>query len=142
MVKSPSETYTIEQFIKSGNVDVITYANLTLYGVINKNHQFAVYNVLNDYISELINISLTVTLSDLELAKYKYKPKLLAYDLYGSTELYFIILALNGICDVKDFNMRNIKLLKKDDLQNVISTIYNSETQALQQNRTNVQREM
>ncbi len=37
--------------------------------------------------------------------KYKYRPKLLSYDIYDNAELYYIILRLNDLYNVKDFNL-------------------------------------
>ena len=78
-----------------------------------------------------------------EFRKYKYKPKLLAYDIYGATELYFIILAINGIkyIDVKAFDKRKLRLPKANDLANIVTAIYNAETTYLNANRNSLNEE-
>ena len=79
-----------------------------------------------------------VEMTDSEFNKYRFKPKLLAYDLYGSTELYFTILFLNGICSIKDFNRKNIRLIKKSDMILLLESIYNAEQNYLSTNRASI----
>lgn len=131
----PEKTYTIEEFIDSYNSTDINYEstsliqNLSGYTVIS-------YNIFNDYIDELNDLAVYVTLTDEEYNKYLYRPKILAYDLYGSTELFFLILILNNICNVKEFDFKRLKLLKVEDLQQFISSVYNSEKYTLSLNRS------
>ena len=69
----------------------------------------------------------TVTLTDKEYYTYRFRPKLLANYLYGNGELYFIILLLNDIWSVKDFDFKTIKLIPKTQLSDVLSKINESE---------------
>lgn len=128
-------TYTIEDFINSSNSSDINYETTSLIQRIN-GYTMISYNIFNDYIDELNDLAVYVTLTNEEYNKYLYRPKILAYDLYGSTELYFLILMLNNICNVKEFNFKRLKLLKVDDLQKFISAVYNSEKDTLSLNRT------
>lgn len=130
-------TSTVEGFIKSSGINTIHYDNLSLLEKFGNNLMVS-HNIINDYIDELDNIAVNVTLSDSEFNKYVYKPKLLAYDIYGSTELYFVILAMNNICNVKEFNFRKVKMLKAQDLEKFISAIYNSEKRTLEMNRDKI----
>ena len=75
-------------------------------------------------------------MTDDEYHKYKFKPKLLAYDLYGSVELYFTILFLNGTCNIKDFDRRVIKLIRKSDMIALLEAIYNAEQNYISSNRS------
>lgn len=120
------QTTTIEEFIDYKSNDIITYNNFC-FG--NKESEYLKIgrNILNDYMSELKLLAVEVELTDEEYIKYQYKPKLLANDIYGTTESYFVIMALNQICNVKDFNMRRLKLLTKDAMKKVLNYIYNAE---------------
>ena len=93
----------------------------------NTNIEYDVFNVLSDYMNELKDMAKVVTLSDSEYYTYRFKPKLLAKYLYGNTELYFIILWLNDMWSVKDFDLRKIKLIKNTDLAEALSKINASE---------------
>ena len=81
------------------------------------------------------DLSVPVQLSDKELAKYSYNPGLLAYDLYGSIELEFVILKLNGIIDPKDFDFPSIRLLEPQVMEDLLSNIYGSEAKYINDNR-------
>ena len=123
---SPAKTSSLEEFIGFKQKTTISYNNLSFLEKLDDNRTFAVWNVLSDYQEELDKIATEVTLSNKEFRKYIYNPKLLAYDIYGSTELFFIILFMNGICSAKEFNMQTIKLLRVNELTEFIEMIYNA----------------
>lgn len=123
---TPDITYTLESFVALSSKTVISYQALSFIEKINNNIQFPIKNVLDDYREEIELATVDVTLKDKDYIKYAYKPKLLAFDLYGSTELYFIILLANGICNIKEFNQKTIKLFKPDILNDLIESIYNA----------------
>lgn len=129
---SPELTSTVEEFIALGDKNVITYHNLSFRENIDENRNFPTWNILSDFTEEIDALSSEVELTDEEYRKYIYNPKLLAYDLYKSTELFFVILAANHICSAKEFNSKTIKLLKVDDLNNLMSMIYNSNKQDIE----------
>ena len=122
-------TCTLEGFISYKDFDSnIYYSNLSIFEKsIDGNSVLLSYNVLNDYIDEIMEMAVTVTLTDEEYIKYQYNPKGLAYMLYGSTEYYYIILFVNSMASVKEFNKRKIKLLRPNDLSKILSSIYSSE---------------
>ena len=59
----------------------------------------------------------------------------MAYDIYGSSELEFVILKINGIIDPKDFDFPTIKLIPIDTMNEVLSNIYNAESKYIESNR-------
>ena len=71
--------------------------------------------------------SFITQLTDEEYQKYKYKPKLLASDVYGNPEVYYIILILNDMIEEAEFDSKIIRLLSKNDMQKYLTSIYNSE---------------
>lgn len=123
---NPKNTATLDEFVEAGASVTISYDNLALSEHIG-NIKYPIYNIVNDYLLELMVTSVTVELSLDEYNKYKYRPKLLAEYLYGNTEVYFIILLLNNVCNVKDFNFKKLKLLTKEDMKTLLSAIYTSE---------------
>lgn len=137
----PERTATVEDFIDMGDTDDITYANFSiLVKCIGENSivQYAQDNIIYDYLPELNERTVTLTMTDNEFIKYRYKPKLLAYDLYGSTEVYFVIMALNGMCNIKDFNKKKLKLLYKSDLLELLNEIYSAESDYILYNRVHL----
>ena len=131
--------YTIEQFIDSDSGSrSISYHNFSILDqkeIDGETVQFIDINILDDYLDEMKDLSVPVQLSDKELAKYSYNPGLLAYDLYGSTELEFVILKLNGIIDPKDFDFPSIRLLEPQVMEDLLSNIYSSEAKYINDNR-------
>lgn len=131
--------HTVEEFIDSNDGSKsITYHNFSILEqkeIDGETFQFIDLNIIDDYIEELRQIAIPVQLTDKELLKYSYNPGLLAYDIYGSTELEFVILKLNGIIDPKDFDFPTIKLIEPDILEETLSNIYNAETTYISDNR-------
>ena len=132
--KSPDETYTLEEFVESGVDDLITYNNFSLLESIS-GIEIPTENLIFDYMSEMNRASVNVLLTEAELQKYKYKPKLLAFDVYGTTECYFIIMALNNIVDVRDFTLKRLKMIEPSVLDELMGYIYEANINLIDANR-------
>ena len=131
MTTNPKDTYTVEDFVAAGSGVVITYNNLSYLERLSDNSMVPTFNVLSDYIDELLKLSVNVEFSDAEYLKYMYKPKLLAHDIYKNPELFFVILLINGICDVKEFTKKKIKMIPVDRMDAVLTYIYNAEKESI-----------
>lgn len=127
----PINTTTIEEFIKSGKDGSLTYQTFSFIETMSNGTEVSLYDTVSDYITELRSASVLVKLTDEQYRKYCYKPKLLCYDIYGNPELYFIILLMNDIADVKEFNKKTIYMLPKKYMTLLTSSIYNSEKKAI-----------
>ena len=121
-------TFTLDQFADSKSSNDISYYSMSLLEKDpSTNIEYDVFNVTSDYMNELKAMSHIVTLSEEEYYTYRFKPKLLAKYLYGNTELYFIILWLNDMWSVKDFDLRKVRLIKNTELAEALSKINASE---------------
>lgn len=131
-------TYTVEDFIKTTSMGNISFEQ---FSFLDKSNEIIMitYNILNDYKDEIDELTVTVNLTDDEFLKYCYKPRMLSYDIYGDTEMFFIILFVNNICSAKEFNKRKIKMLRKSHMEDVLSLIYNSEKYNIIKNRNKVE---
>lgn len=127
---SPEKTYTLEQFIKSKPLSEMSYDLLSIFQKIDDIY-IITYNILDDYRKEILSITKNVELNEDEFEKYEQSPQILAYDVYGSTELFFIILYINKMYDIKQFKKKNIKLIYPDALSKILSQIYKSEENTL-----------
>lgn len=124
--QKPENTYTIDQFIACQSDESMCYNNLSFRDKVG-NIDYNTYNVLSDYIDEIRDeYCKTVTLSDDEMLKYKYRPKLLCYDVYGNGELAFIILIINDMYTFKDFTKETLLMPTKDDMNNITKYMFNS----------------
>lgn len=119
---------TLDQFVRNKPSNKTSYYSLSLLENNSEyNIQYDVHNVLSDYILELKELSQEITLSDEEYRTYRFRPKLLANYLYGNGELYFIILWLNDMWSVKQFDLRKVKLISKTELSEFLSKVNSSE---------------
>lgn len=138
----PENTSSVEDFIEMGACDQITYKNFSiLVNFVGESSivQYAQDNVIYDYMDEIMEKAVDFEFTDMDYIKYKYKPKLLSYDIYGTTELFFVILAMNGMCSIKDFNKRKLKLLFRSDMYNILNEIYSAEKDYITYNRKHIQ---
>lgn len=127
----PKNTTTIEEFIEAGKGTKLAYFDLSFADKLSNGNWISVLNVVNDYMDELRNASPIVELTTEEQVKYYYKPKLLCADVYGTPEIYFLILLINDMADVKEFTKPHIKMLRTDHLNEILSSIYNAERAAI-----------
>lgn len=136
-------TYTVEDFIELGkDIDDIQYSKYSILSKASSDVKnpiiYPEHNVIYDYEEEFKKLAEKIEMTEEEFLKYRYKPKLLSYDLYGSTELYFTILFINGTCDIKDFNRKTIKLIKKSYMIELLENIYNAERNYINSNRASI----
>ena len=127
-------TSTLESFINYKNLDNnVYYKDLAIFEKsIDGKSVLLTYNILNDYRKEIFDFVIPITLTNKEFQKYQYQPKKLAYDLYGSTEYYYMILFINSMTNIKEFNRRRINLMRAKDMSNVLSAIYSSESEYIE----------
>ena len=140
---SPAETYTLTDFIAMQSQDELTYKNFAIF-----DYKFGEtlidQSVIDYYIKELKTICVKIdTFTAEEIAKYKYAPDLLAYDVYKSTSLDFIVLLCNGIIDPKEFDFKRkyLMLPKSSSLAALLSSIYNNEYDWLSINKRKISEE-
>lgn len=120
---------SIQQFINNKPTIGTDYQNMSLVEE-RGNIQFPVVNLItDDYFDEFKKASVRVELTEDEILKYKYRPKLLSYDIYDNAELYYIILRLNDLYNVKDFNLgkKYLYLIPKAKLKEYLSDVYTQE---------------
>jgi hypothetical protein len=115
-------TSTVEDFIAMKSSDELTYYNYSILEYSNGYDMF-ITNLLYDYDEEFSEKVKVLQLTDRERSKYRYKPYLLAYDIYGSAELDFVIMMLNGIIDPKEFDFSRVKVIKYADLNDLLTRI-------------------
>ena len=122
-------THTLQEFIAFGkSVNIFDYKTFCLIenqdGV-----DVVVHNVLDDYIEELKDRSIVITLTPTQIEEYKYNPKKLSYKLYGTTTLYYVILKINNLSNTHEFTLKSGKVLlfRPTDMKEILASIYNSE---------------
>ena len=128
MAKSNIETtYTLADFIASGKMNTVDYDQFSYKDLVSNGTEVSILNVVNDYMREIKDVAVKVELSTQEYLKYRYKPKLLCRDVYGNGEVYYVIMLLNGRIDVKDFDVHELLMLRKADMNTLLTQIYKAE---------------
>ena len=125
----------ISNFIATKPRTSLDYQTIS-FSEVHSNIDYVIANVVTtDYFQDLKDISVDVKLSDNEVLKYRYRPKMLSYDLYGNTELYYIILRLNDLYNIKDFPLskKHLILTPRDKLRDFLSDVYNADIKYIQQ---------
>lgn len=107
-------TSTIKSMIEAGKGMQNTANDFHFKHVIenSKGEKFIVnMNALFEkYYSLMLDNAVMVTLSNEDYHKYRYKPKIMSLDLYGTTELYFLLLRLNNMVSVTQFDRTELKV--------------------------------
>ena len=133
-ISNPALTYTLDDFISMKISDDMTYYNFSILEVIDGVEHLD-SNLVEIYLEELKSQCISVQFSEEELKKYKYNADLLAYDLYGSVQLDFVILLLNDMYDPKEFTKKNVILPHSSKLAKFLNDVYSKEEGYIQQNR-------
>lgn len=128
-------TVSVQDFIALRPSDEITYYNYSILEYLNGFDMF-ITNLLYDYQDEFDDIAVTISFNRVERVKYRYKPYLLAYDLYGSAETKFIIMMMNGIIDPKEFDFDKVKVINYSDLITILNRMQAVNEDYLNNNRS------
>lgn len=70
--------------------------------------------MVDEYLEFIKSHTVNYTMTDDELAKYKYQPKLFCYDIYNTVEIWSLILRINYMVSPLDFTRKNIKIFNPD----------------------------
>ena len=111
-----SNIWTLSDFISEYNIEDLRIDAFYLQQVFwdkNKMTHKVVVNensIADKYANELEENKHIVELTTKEYYKYRYNPKLLSYDIYGTTELWFFILMANELYSISEFDLRKVVL--------------------------------
>ena len=125
-----NDIHTLTEYISEYEQETITLDKNFLKEAFEYNDRKIVMNgtnLLDKYMEELKIGSSLYLLNDSDMKKYKYNPKRLSYDLFdGITEFWFLILQLNEMFSINEFDRNLIRLPSKIIINKIIE-IYNLE---------------
>jgi len=140
MITSIYECNTIEDLIKYGNSLDISHDKLHLKASFSDNsNNLIIFNynsLIEKYKYFLEKYIKTIEFNDTEYEKYKFKPKSLSMDLYGTTELWSAILRINDIISISEFSLKKIRLFTTDILS-VLNEVLILEEGNIKENKSN-----
>lgn len=133
--------YTIDEFTKEYNQETISYGTLHLKEIFEKDdgilNILSSESILNKYDDELKSSIITLTLNDSEFNKFQYNPKFLSFELYNTTELWFMLLHVNELYYSAQFNLNPVKVYTANII-NIIDRILNLEQLVINLNREEI----
>lgn len=73
---------------------------------------FNIYSILDRYMDDLESLIEEIELNDKEYIRYKYQPKRLCVDLYDCADLAPLILKINNMTSILEFNKQTVRLFR------------------------------
>jgi len=109
-------TSTIKQLITAGKHLQYTSDKLSLKETIKHEDGtiviFNLYSILDRYMDDLEQFIMTIELSDDEYLKYRFQPKRLCMDVYNCPDLAPLILKINNMVSLLEFDKHSIRMFK------------------------------
>lgn len=105
---------TIQEIIEAGKRAALTTDELSLKTIVtNSSDEKFIVNltpVFEKYYELLTDYAVTVRLTEEEYLRYRFKPRLLSKDLYGTYDLHYLLLKLNHITSVIYFDYTELRV--------------------------------
>ena len=117
---------TIQELIDSVNDMEISYRNLhTNIYIKNKDDVIKIpyKSIIREYLPYLQSSVVELKFSPEEVSKYRFKPKKLSYDLYGTTELWSALLELNQLYSIIEFNKEVYKVFEPKEFMALLNEV-------------------
>lgn len=119
---------TIDELISWGEDQEVSHRNLhTLLKITDEKTEDVIQVPLNDIMGDYryfySDYLIDVEMNDIEMDLYCYKPKSLSQKLYGTTELWSLLLSVNNCISKIDFNKRKIKVLNPKRIKSFINEV-------------------
>ena len=109
------EESTIRGYIDNYGTDEITQGSLYFHQVLKTDTDekmiVNIDSILLRYMPEILTTKEKHTLTESEYRMYRFNPKKLSFDLYGTTELWSLILDINELKSATDFDTKTVWLL-------------------------------
>lgn len=132
------QTADMETLIKAGQDLAISHSTLHYKATFKRADGDKVilnYSALIDrYYDYLQKIIVEIELTDEEIIKYRFQPKKLSFDFYGTTELWSSILRINNIASATQFTKQKVKMFT-EDIFDVLNEIMILEEDAIEENK-------
>lgn len=108
-------THTIKEVAMKGLSKNLTHTNMHFkVGYVGEDGIRRVYNwdsLIDKYRDLLMQYTHEVIMTDKELEKYRFQPRMFCEDFYANSDLWSILLRLNNMLTSTDFNRKRFKAL-------------------------------
>lgn len=95
------------------------------------------HNIITKYYDTIKNYITTYEMTDTEYQKWKYQPRKMCYDMYGTPELASSLLYINNMVSVTEFTKKKLKIFQLDFLD-VVNELFEILEYDLKNNRMRI----
>lgn len=130
----------IKDFEKYNSLNEITHDKLHLKSSLKPSSKETIVlnssSLYNKYSDEIKRILYEVELTDYEYVTYRFQPKLFCYHYYGTTELWSLLLKVNNMMSVAQFDKKKI-IMFSGEIFKILSEILVLEDYNIRINKVN-----
>lgn len=134
----------MEEYIKNYNNTPITYSklhSLNTFTIDKRLHIIPDDPTFAMYQPEIDELKYEFTMNDAQIRRYEQNPKLLSFDLYGTTELWWMILEANDIYSSSEMTMNPVVVFDSGILR-ILEAVQNLERKTINANLEAVRKEI
>ena len=117
---------TIQQFVRTYQRQGIKESDFWFYGELSDSEINTIVPediLIDNYVYEINKYKIKYTFTEEEYALYKYNPSRLSDYLYGTCEYAWLLLFINEMYSVAEFNKRSIYIIKPNNIKILIEIL-------------------
>lgn len=99
-------------------------------------------SILTQYMDYIKETLVEYTFTDEEFLTYQYKPKMFCYHVYGTMELWSLLLRVNNMISIMDFKEKTIKIFNTQVIFDLLNEIMILEKDDRQTNDLEVEKKI
>ena len=137
---------TIEQFIQTEQNKSVKYPNYYYQKVISEDDLHVIMNyqsIMDRYVQYIRDYLTEIELSQEEIRKYRYNPKRLSFNLYGTTSYWWSIIFANQIHSLTEFDFSRDNVIKVFTREGIsaFSTVLSVDKTFISENQSEVSKD-
>lgn len=137
---------TIEQFIQTEQNKSVKYPNYYYQKVISEDDLHVIMNyqsIMDRYVQYIRDYITEIELSQEEMRKYRYNPKRLSFNLYGTTSYWWSIIFANQIHSLTEFDFSRDNIIKVFTREGIsaFSTVLSVDKTFISENQSEVSKD-
>lgn len=137
---------TIDQFIQTEQNKSVKYPNYYYQKVISEDDLQVIMNyqsIMDRYVQYIRDYITEIELSQEEMRKYRYNPKRLSFNLYGTTSYWWSIIFANQIHSLTEFDFSRDNVIKVFTREGIsaFSTVLSVDKTFISENQSEVSKD-
>lgn len=137
---------TIDQFIQTEKNKSVKYPNYFYQKVISEDDLHVIMNyqsIMDRYVQYIRDYITEIELSQEEMRKYRYNPKRLSFNLYGTTSYWWSIIFANQIHSLTEFDFSRDNVIKVFTREGIsaFSTVLSVDKSFISENQSEVSKD-